>query len=626
MGREEFNLLKPKAPSELGKVKSKISSEFLRLKSKMFSKPKSIQSRISPEVVGTRDGYFIGGLGEEKSGPGKKEKTEREVLGSLRFGLLAESIGWLIVLFGIFIYFFTSLDIVYRLPAQLIWITSLVYAFIFHRLAFKRLVFFKKKLAWQLDGLIVSILLILTIQLLGGISSPFSYLWALIIFTSAFILGPIFAFITLAVELLTIFSFIYLDPSQWLAVAGNLYLFYGELALLFITALFSYLFSRHWESVRQEKKHQERVIRELFADKSKIEAILESMGDGVFVVDLHKKLILINNSAKKLIRLGKKDVLGRFYGDIFRLEDEEENPINYEIDCPIQQAISEIRSILRDDLKIQTISGKKIAIALYAAPVLDSKGDITGGIAVLRDITHEKEMERMKYEFVSIATHELSTPIAAIEGTLSMILDEGMGRVDEKAKDLLKNAYEGSRRLSRLVKDLLNVSKIEEGKMTMDIKEISLEEVIEGVISELSLVAEKSNLYLRYPHPNQKIPKVEADPIRIREVLTNLISNAIKFTEKGGITVEVKVSSIRNQKSVVVSVSDTGIGISSEYLPYLFQKFHQVDTSATRRAQGTGLGLYICKSIVEMHGGKIWAESKLGQGSKFSFTLPVAKK
>lgn len=566
-----------------------------------------------------------------------KEEFQKKILPTLRLGLLLEILAWLVVVSGLFIYFFTTHGIVYKPQAQLIWLISLFYAFFFHRLLFRKLVALNKNLTVKFDFLIFSSLLILAVELFGGICHPLALFWPIIIFGFTLALGPIFAFIILGVELTVVFSFIYLEPSQLSFIQNNPYLFYLELIFLLSVGIFSYFFTKHYFKIQKEKLQFERLVDQLSADKSKVEAILESMGDGVFVVDQNKKLILINNSAKRLVKLGKRSVLGRFYGDIFKLEDEEGNPLNYEIDCPIQKAISEKRSVMRDDLKTQTLFGKKIALAFYAAPISDAKGDIIGGIAVLRDITHEKEMERMKYEFVSIATHELSTPIAAIEGHLSMILDEEIGKVDEKAKSLLKNAYEGSKRLARLVKDLLNVSKIEEGKMTMDIKPINLEEVIEDTVYELLPVAEKSNLYLRYQKTLKKIPRALGDPIRIREILSNLISNAIKFTEKGGIIVSLGLRAKSPElkahgpgpraqsQEIIVSVSDSGVGIAKEYLPYLFQKFHQVDTSATRRAQGTGLGLYICKSIVELHGGKIWAESEVGKGSQFRFTLPVAK-
>ncbi len=240
---------------------------------------------------------------------------------------------------------------------------------------------------------------------------------------------------------------------------------------------------------------------------------------------------------------------------------------------------------------------------------------------VLRDITKEKEMEKMKFEFVSIASHEISTPIASIEGNLSMILDEKIGKVDEVAEKLLHGAYEGSRRLSRLVKDLLNVSKIEEGRMTMDLEPADIEKLIKSVIEELTPQAKKSGLELKYEEPQRALPQVLMDSDRIREVISNLIVNAIKFTPSGSITIKVS----RGQDLITITVADTGIGISQEYLPYLFQKFHQIDSTATRKAQGTGLGLYICKSIIELHGGKIWVESEKGKGSRFSFTVQIAK-
>ncbi len=551
----------------------------------------------------------------------RKKMEERQKLEFiLRMGLIMELIGWTIVVSGFFIYFFTTLAFAETLAAKWLWFLSICYV-IFHRLLYKPLVRWKEKLAFRLDVMTFLVMIILATEALGGVATPFALLFAVAIALAA-IIDPKSSIIIFVIEVAIIFTFIYyIDNNQLEFVKSNKEFFYIELLILLGVSIFSYFLSRRYLETINEKQKTESLINQLIADKTKIEAILESMGDGVFMANPNKKIVLINNSAKKLIKLGRRNVLGRFYGDVFKFKTEKGKLLNYEVDCPIQQAISENRSVVRDDLKVTTTYGKEIPVAIFVAPVIDAKSNVLGGIVVLRNITYEKEMERMKYEFVSIATHELKTPVAAIAGHLSMVLEEGIGKVDDRAKKLLTRALEGAKRLSKLINDLLNVSRIEEGKMSMDIQPRDIGKIIESVISELQIKAKEKKIYLKYQKPKRRLPKVLVDEIRIREVITNLIDNAIKFTRRGGVT----VSATKSRDLVTITVADTGVGISKEYIPHLFQKFHQIESAYTREAGGTGLGLYISKSIVELHKGKIYVESKPNVGSKFKFTIPIAK-
>ncbi len=231
------------------------------------------------------------------------------------------------------------------------------------------------------------------------------------------------------------------------------------------------------------------------------------------------------------------------------------------------------------------------------------------------------QLDKMKDEFISMASHELNTPLAAIEGYLSMILDEGMGKVDAKSKEYLTRAYDSSKRLANLILDLLNVSRIEQGRLKMKFAQTNMVDLSESVIHELEIKATAKKIYLKVEGDKAKTPLVWCDPDRIREVITNLTGNAIKFTTTGGVTI--KISS--DPKVVRVTVSDTGKGISKEGQEKLFQKFSQVNRD-TDEQQGTGLGLYISKNYVDLHNGKLWVESEEGKGANFSFELPILDK
>jgi signal transduction histidine kinase len=232
------------------------------------------------------------------------------------------------------------------------------------------------------------------------------------------------------------------------------------------------------------------------------------------------------------------------------------------------------------------------------------------------------EEDQLKSEFVSIASHELLTPTSAIEGYLSMILDEGMGKVDDQARKYLENVYVSSKRLAGLVKDLLNVSRIEGGRIVIQSKNFDIRSMIKQVASEMTPKAKEKQLELVCEGLDRNMPMVWADPERTHQVLINLIGNAIKYTDKGKITVRADFS-----LSVIrVSVIDNGIGIRSDEIPHLFEKFYRASNSDNNGAQGTGLGLYITRQMVELMGGMIQVNSELGKGSIFSFSLPREKK
>ncbi len=232
------------------------------------------------------------------------------------------------------------------------------------------------------------------------------------------------------------------------------------------------------------------------------------------------------------------------------------------------------------------------------------------------------EEDQLKSEFVSIASHELLTPTAAIEGYLSMILEEGMGKVDVKAKSYLTKVYRSSRRLSELVKDLLSVSRIEAGRIVIDKQPFDLVEVITGAVDDLAVTAQQKGIKLTFEKPKAALGKAYGDSQKATQAMINLVGNAIKYNRpKGG---WVKLDLSRQNHELLVRVQDSGIGIKKEEQKHLFEKFYRTEDVMTSEHQGTGLGLFITKNLVELMGGKIGMESEFGKGSTFFFTLPVA--
>jgi signal transduction histidine kinase len=233
-----------------------------------------------------------------------------------------------------------------------------------------------------------------------------------------------------------------------------------------------------------------------------------------------------------------------------------------------------------------------------------------------------KKLDKTKDEFISVASHELNTPLAAIEGYLSMILDEHMAKVDTKAKEYLKRAYQSSKRLAALIMDLLNVSRIEQGRIHLQYVETNICDLIEEVVHELEIKADQKKIKISFACPAKEIPKTWLDQARFHEIITNLTGNAIKFTEKGGVVVS---ASMKDDK-VTICIKDNGIGIAKENLEKLFHKFSQVNREEYEK-QGSGLGLYISRSYVELMNGRISAESEgEGKGTSFFVEIPILKK
>ena len=366
----------------------------------------------------------------------------------------------------------------------------------------------------------------------------------------------------------------------------------------------------------------ERLESLLAAEKSKIEKAIESMADGVIIIDENRKIAIINPAARKALHLdsyegidveGISKLLG--YDFVGQLEKEELTPVKEEISIygiPYQSQISSV------------ITGNK---------------KVVGAVIVFRDISAEKEVDRMKSEFISIVGHELRTPLTSIKNAVNIISSKKAGDVTENQIKFLSMADRNINRLSGLINDLLDISKIEAGSIKFELKPLDLGAVLDLAISSLAPRAGEKSISIRKDIPSD-LPKAYGDPDKLEQIFINLIDNAIKFTpERGVIRVtadlisefgmqiselkeEENQSAIRNPKSAIqVSVADSGMGIGPDGLEKIFDRFYQVEGTLTRQIQGSGLGLSIVKGLVEAHGGKIWVESEVGKGSKFSFTL-----
>jgi signal transduction histidine kinase len=257
-----------------------------------------------------------------------------------------------------------------------------------------------------------------------------------------------------------------------------------------------------------------------------------------------------------------------------------------------------------------------LAAPIYRAT--ESGEQVGGVVVVLRDITVQKELERMKSNFLSVVSHELKTPLHSIKGFVDIILMGKTGPVTDLQRDFLGTVQEQTGHLQRLIEDLLEFSRLESGQVRLRPLLLPPAELVWTVVDKLGPLAQKKGLTLACELP-ASWPEIEADPMRLEQVLTNLVENAIKFTPEGG---RVQVCGWDWSEAVEVAVIDNGIGVPVEERERIFERFYQVDSSARRRYKGTGLGLTICKHIVTQHGGRIWVEDAEGGGSAFHVVVP----
>ncbi|MBM4429212.1 MAG: GAF domain-containing protein [Chloroflexi bacterium] len=366
--------------------------------------------------------------------------------------------------------------------------------------------------------------------------------------------------------------------------------------------------ARLYERLVQEQKQTEQLYQHVEERRNELEAILRGIGDGVIVTDPDLNLLLMNPVATRIFGV-RSDVTSSM-------------PLlevipHQELYALFQDALhSEEQAIVRE---IPVVSDNIAATyQALASPILGVAGKVRGVVTVFRDVTSQKELERMKSSFLSVVSHELKTPLHSIKGFVDIILMGKTGPITETQSDFLTTVRDQTAHLQNLINDLLEFSRLESGQIKLNLAEVSMGEVAKAVVDKLKPLADQGQVRM-VNRVDVDAPAIEADHLRIEQVLTNLVHNAIKFTSPAG-TVTISLEDLGEE--VQVAVSDTGIGIPAGEMTRIFDRFYQVDASSTRHYRGTGLGLTICKHIIEYHHGRIWVESEEGKGSTFLFVLP----
>ncbi len=366
--------------------------------------------------------------------------------------------------------------------------------------------------------------------------------------------------------------------------------------------------SREFNKMTERLRRFEQLnIDKIISEKRKSEAIVESISDGVIVTDAKIRIMHINHVVARLFGCSEQSVINAPAGQVIRDE----------------RILSLIRSGSQDEQMTKYLQYERDGEQYYFRPkvtrIYDNEGHLYGVVTLLQDVTQFKQLDRMKSDFIATLSHEFRTPLTSINMSVDILNQEIMGPLNPRQKELIDSAREDCHRLTRLARELLQLSKLESGKIEIHNEELDVASVIEFSLRPLLMQFHEKNVRLEKDIP-AGVPRIVADEQQISWVITNLVNNALKYTDAGG-TVTIRVR--EEGGAMRMQIEDTGRGIQPENLERIFDKFVQVKGPSDGGPGGVGLGLAIAKEIVELYGGRIWAESVQGKGSIFSFVLPL---
>jgi len=353
-------------------------------------------------------------------------------------------------------------------------------------------------------------------------------------------------------------------------------------------------------------------------DKAKDVALLSSLGEGMIATDEQNTVIVVNREAEELLGVNQQALIGKQLFDVVPAR-QASGRLLEPTSRLYTKAFKTGKPLVSTDQELQRANKQWFPAALTASPVVKGKEQI-GGVIVFRDITKEKQIDKAKTEFVSLASHQLRTPLSAANWYVEMLLSGDAGKITKEQREYLQEIHHGNQRLVDLVNSLLNVSRLELGTFMVEPKPIQLTEVSDSIVKELAPLAEKRDVTLKRSY-GRDIPVMKADENLVRMILQNLVSNAIKYNkDHGSVTVGVH----KKDDWLVLTVKDTGIGIPKNQLKRIFEKLFRADNVLKTDTDGTGLGLYIVKQILDETGGDITLHSVIHKGTEFTVKLPVS--
>lgn len=360
--------------------------------------------------------------------------------------------------------------------------------------------------------------------------------------------------------------------------------------------------------IKRLQAFEQSTLGKLMEERNKSITIVKSISDPLIVLDTNFKVIVLNKACEKFFNIKEDKALGKHFLEVIRYGELFDHI--WETYEGNEEAIPRIMTIKNGN--------KEYYFNITLSVIKNGLSNINGIIVFLQDVTELKELEKMKNDFVSSASHEFKTPLTSLMMGASLLMEKNMGVINDKQQEIIKTIQEDADKLLNLVNNLLKLSTMEYDKSLFKLKEENIEDIINNSVKDFYKLAESKNIEI-YVDIEKRLPKVMVDFEKLTWVINNLLNNALKFTTAGD---QIYISSYKNHSKIFVSIKDTGIGISEEYIDKIFDKFVQVKGQDSSNS-GTGLGLAISKQIVEVHSGEIWCESELGKGSNFIFTLPI---
>ena len=373
--------------------------------------------------------------------------------------------------------------------------------------------------------------------------------------------------------------------------------------------------------IRQQAERLAELLRREQTEAAKSQAVLEGVADGVMFADSAGQIVLFNSAAERILGLNRADLLGKSIRELAGIFGGAASDW-FEA---LARWAAHPDGVEEDSLEQRLELGQRF-VSIHLSPVTmggspREQANFLGVVSVIRDITRDVEVDRLKSEFVSTVSHELRTPMTSIKGYADLLLMGAAGPVPDPQAHFLEIIKNNADRLSLLVNDLLDIARIDQGRVKLSLSLVSVWDVIEDVLKHLrGRIKDQGKQINVVEHKPDRLPQVVADYDRVTQIITNLVDNAFQYTPEGG---TVSLSAALLDKEVRVDVSDTGIGIEPASLERVFERFYRGENPVVMETPGTGLGLAIVKNLVEMHGGRIWVESEVGKGSTFSFTLPL---
>jgi len=363
-------------------------------------------------------------------------------------------------------------------------------------------------------------------------------------------------------------------------------------------------------------------ISRLDLERNQINAMVSSINDPAISYTENFEIILVNQAMEKFIGISKKELIGKNITP--ELSNDARFGLLSKIIFPSLAPVVLEKSIdtYPEKIKVKFYQPKELILEIITTKVIDDKGNPYGFLRIIHDLTKEELLRKTQSDFITIVAHQLRTPLSGLSWILEMLAKREVGSLTSEQEKLIDDGRKAMKESLKTVEDLLNVAQIEEGRFGFQFSMADIEKIIENVFIKFEPVAKINDVRLIFQRPEFQLKPFVMDPLRVKLVLEILVDNGLKYNVKNG-EVRVNINPMEGKPFILISVEDTGVGISREDLSRLFTKFFRSKAALKGRTSGIGLGLYLAKNIIDRHGGKVWAKSALGRGSIFTFSLPI---